>query len=151
MLAKLDQTQKNTHLVSVSREEVYICPPTSMWTGAVNLLAVATTGIPCPGTGPPVPASLLIECTANPLIPSVNFPLPSSQMENLSPTCCLGFPPSPDSYWARSGPWRAWGWGPGSGMRGPGRPPRDRPAALCGATRALERLAHTRRHRASGT
>ena len=92
-----------SHLVSVSSEEVYICPPTSMWTGAVNLLAVATTGIPpllCPGTtDPPVPVSLLIECTAKLLIFFFFF----FEMES-SPTC-WGFPPSTDSYWGRSGPW----------------------------------------------
>ena len=83
----------------MSSEEVYICPPTSMCTGSVNLLAVATTGIPCPaGTeDPPVPASLLIECTAK-LLMVTNF----SETE-LSPTC-WGFPSSTDSYWGRSGP-----------------------------------------------
>ena len=90
------------YLVSVSSEEVYIWPPTSMCTGAVNLLAVATTGIPpCPVPGPPVPASLLIEWTAKLLIASNFFFF--FEMES-SPTC-WGFPPSTDSYWGRSGPW----------------------------------------------
>ena len=90
------------YLVSVSREEVYIWPPTSMCTGAVNLLAVATTGIPpCPGTAP-VPVSLLIEWTAKLLIAS-NFCFFFFEMES-SPTC-WGLPPSTDSYWGRSGPW----------------------------------------------
>ena len=88
------------YLVSVSSEEVYICPPTSMCTGAVNLLAVATTGIPpCPVPGPD-PVSLLIEWTAKLLIASDFF---FFEMES-SPTC-WGFPPSTDSYWGRSGPW----------------------------------------------
>lgn len=35
-----------TYLVSVSNEDVYIVPPTSMCTGAVYLEAAATQGIP---------------------------------------------------------------------------------------------------------
>lgn len=35
-----------TNLVRVSSEDVYIVPPTSMWTGAVYLDAAATHGMP---------------------------------------------------------------------------------------------------------
>lgn len=35
-----------SYFVKVSREDVYIVPPTSMWTGAVYLEAAATQGIP---------------------------------------------------------------------------------------------------------
>lgn len=34
------------YLVSVPRLLVYICPPTSMWTGAVDLVSLAGVGIP---------------------------------------------------------------------------------------------------------
>lgn len=37
---------KRTHFVNVSNDDVYIVPPTSIWTGAVYLDAAATDGIP---------------------------------------------------------------------------------------------------------
>ena len=88
----------------------------------MNLLAVATTGIPppllCPATtDPPVPVSLLIE-----LIITSNFFFFFFEMES-SPTCCWGFPPSTDSYWDLA--------------RGPGEPRARVRDLVCGARGVL--------------
>lgn len=41
-----DSHRDSGYLVSVPRLLVYICPPTSMWTGALDLVSWAGVGIP---------------------------------------------------------------------------------------------------------
>lgn len=41
-----DSHRDSGYFVSVPRLLVYICPPTSMWTGALDLLSLAAVGMP---------------------------------------------------------------------------------------------------------